>query len=231
MTHAKSWLRCAVLGVVLASGVAAAQRAPFKWEVPGVVGVVDVSAPVIASGIPVKMTAVRSKERPEVILRSLVDRFLVWGLHVPAASLQPQLLREPMITALDTREFISYTAIVQPNPDGTTTVFLGQADLSKAPRVQSSVAPVYPGGSGLLQSEMEGARTLVYSASARALDVEVYYRNELSQAGFEEVEPMLFRSTQDELHVRVTPAKEGKVSVVVVRRGVAPEEAPKPAGD
>ncbi|MCP3063031.1 hypothetical protein LXT21_30070 [Myxococcus sp. K38C18041901] len=231
MTHAKSWLRCAVLGVVLASGVAAAQRTPFKWEVPGVVGVVDVSAPVLASGIPVKMTAVRSKERPEVILRSLVDRFLVWGLHVPPASRQPQLLREPMITAIDTREFISYTAIVQPNPDGTTTVFLGQADLSKAPRVQSNVAPVYPGGSGLMQSEMEGARTLVYSVSARALDVEVYYRNELAQAGFEEVEPMLFRSSQDELHVRVNPAKEGKVSVVVVRRGVAPEEAPKPAGD
>ncbi|MCP3163279.1 hypothetical protein [Myxococcus qinghaiensis] len=230
MTRTRSGAWGLVLALVLSSGQAFAQRVPFKWEVPGVVGVVDVTQPVLSSGVPVKLSAVRSKARPADILQALVDRFLLWGLHVPPESRQPQLLREPMITAIDTRAFITYTAILQPNPDGTTTVFLGEADLSQGPRPQSNVAPVYPGGTGLMQTEMEGARTLVYSVSAKATDVEVYYRNELSQAGFEEVEPRLYRSSQDELQLKLTPAKDGKLAVIVVRRMVSQEDA-KPAGD
>ncbi|NTX54981.1 hypothetical protein [Myxococcus sp. CA039A] len=215
---------------LLSAGQAAAQRTPFKWEVPGVVGVVEVTQPVLSSGVPVKLSAVRSKARPEDILQALVDRFLLWGLHVPPESRQPQLLREPMITAIDTRAFVSYTAILQPNPDGTTTVFLGQADLSQGPRPQSNVAPIYPGGAGMMQTDMEGARTLVYSVSAKAADVEVFYRNELTQAGFEEVEPRVYRSSQDEMQLKLTPAKDGRLAVIIVRRTVSPEDA-KPAGD
>ncbi|QSQ11601.1 hypothetical protein [Myxococcus landrumensis] len=230
MTHVKSWTWSVVVGLVLLAGPAAAQRLPFTWDVPGVVGVVEVSVPVISSGIPVKLSAVRSKEKPEVILSKMVDRFALWGFHIPPMAEQPQFLREPMITAIDTRAFISYTAILQPNPDGTTTVFLGQADLSQAPRQQSTVAPVYPGGAGLMQTEMEGARTLVYSVSARQQEVEVYYRNELAQAGFEEVDPLVFRSSNDEIALKMGPAKEGKLSVIVVRRTVSPDEV-RPSTD
>lgn len=228
MTHVKSWSWSVALLWVLAAGHAGAQRLPFTWEVPGVVGVVDVPVPVISSGIPVRVSAVRSKEKPAYILQKLVDRFALWGFYVQPMAEQPQFLREPMITAVDTRAFVSYTAILQPNPDGTTTVFLGQADLSQAPRPQSSVAPVYPGGTGMMQSEMEGARTLVYSVSARQLEVEVYYRNELAQAGFEEIEPLVFRSSNDEIALKLAPAKEGRLSVIVVRRTVAPDEVRPP---
>nr|WP_144369962.1 hypothetical protein [Myxococcus stipitatus] len=226
----KSWTWSVVVVLALVAPPAAAQRLPFTWEVPGVVGVVDVPVPVISSGIPVKVNAVRSKEKPAVILQKMVDRFLLWDFHVPRMADQPQLLREPMITAIDTFAFVSYTAILQPNPDGTTTVFLGQADLSQAPRPQSSVAPVYPGGVGMMQTEMEGARTLAYSVSARQQEVEVYYRNELAQAGFEEVDPLVFRSSNDEIALKLVPAKEGKLSVIVVRRTVAPDEV-RPSTD
>jgi len=221
----------ACLALLFVGGEATAQRAPFTWDVPEVVGVVDVTGEVIAQGIPVKMSAVRSKARPETILQHLVDRFLVWGLYVPAMAKQPQLLSEPMITAIDTRAFVSYTAILQPNPDGTTTVFLGQADFTRGSSPASTLAPVYPGAKGLLHSRMEGARTLVYSVVAKAADVEVFYRGALAQAGFEEVAPLVFQSSQDVLQVRHSPAKDGALSVVVVRRALSPGEAAKPAGD
>ncbi|MCP3099040.1 hypothetical protein LZ198_09155 [Myxococcus sp. K15C18031901] len=217
--------------LVLCGGEAVAQRMPFSWDVPDVVGVVDVSGPIVANGVPVKMSAVRSKARTEVILQHLVDRFLVWGLYVPPMAKQPQLLREPMVTAIDTRAFVSYTAILQPNPDGTTTVFLGQADFTRGPSAASSLAPVYPGGKGLLQTQMEGARTLVYSVVAKAADVEVFYRDTLAEAGFQEVDPLVFQSSQDILQVRLTPAKDGALSVVVVRRALSEEELVKPVGD
>ncbi|ATB44807.1 hypothetical protein [Corallococcus macrosporus] len=218
-------LRGLLAGVLVLLAVEArAQRLPFTWDVPKVVAVVDVPGTVISEGVPVRMSAVLSAERPEVIGQHLVSRFQAWELHVPKESLQPQLLRETMITALDTRQFISYTAILQANPDGTTTVFMGEANLAQGRKQpQSTVAPMFPGARDSMKADTESARTLTYSVDAKQPEVEAFYRTELGNAGFREEEPRLFRSPNEEIKLSFSPTKEGRLAVVVVRRTVAQE--------
>lgn len=228
----KQALRGLLAGVlVFLAGEARAQRLPFTWDVPKVVAVVDVPGVIVSEGVPVRMSAVLSKERPEVIGQHLVARFQAWELHVPKASLQPQLLRETMITALDTKQFISYTAILQANPDGTTTVFMGEANLGQGRlQPQSTVAPVFPGAKDVLNAELESSRTVTYSVSVKQSEVEAFYRTELGQAGFVEEDALLFRSPNDEIKLSFSATKEGRLAVVVVRRTVARAPA-SPAAD
>ncbi|MFP2959574.1 hypothetical protein ACLEPN_17460 [Myxococcus sp. 1LA] len=228
----KQVLQGLLAGLVMWVAVEArAQRLPFSWDVPKVVAVVDVPGTVIAEGVPVRMHAVLSAERPEVIGQHLVSRFQAWELHVPKPSLQPQLLRETMITALDTKLFISYTAILQANPDGTTTVFMGEANLAQGrQQPQSSVAPMFPGAADPMKAEMESSRTLTYSVDAKPAEVEAFYRTELGNAGFREAEPRLFRSPNEEIKLTLSPTKEGRLAVVLVRRTVA-QEPTSPTSD
>ncbi|RKG79824.1 hypothetical protein D7W79_09345 [Corallococcus exercitus] len=206
-----------------------AQRANFTWDIPKTVSVVDVPGQVDANGVPVKLLAVRSKEKAQVILQSVVDRWLSWGFVVPEAYKQPQLLREPMVTGIDTRNFISYTAILQVNPDGTTTVFLGEANLGAAKAPQPAGLPVFPGGSRVLTAETEGARTVSYSVPGKTTaEVEAFYREALTKAGFKEIQPRVFKSSTEEVSLNLGVTKEGPVAVRLVRRAVAPDDGLTP---
>ncbi|MBN9681884.1 MULTISPECIES: hypothetical protein [unclassified Corallococcus] len=215
-----------VLGL---SAPAWAQRANFTWDIPKTVSVVDVPGQVDANGVPVKLLAVRSKEKAQVILQSVVDRFQSWGFSVDEAYKQPQLLREPMVTGLDTRNFISYTAILQVNPDGTTTVFLGQANLGAAKAPQPAGLPVFPGGSGVLTAQTEGSHTVSYSVPGRTTaDVEAFYREVLTKAGFKEIQPRVFKSSTEEVSLTLGVTKDGPVAVRLVRRAAAADDDMRP---
>ncbi|NRD45945.1 hypothetical protein [Corallococcus exiguus] len=221
--------RWCLLLVLAGSAPVWAQRANFTWDIPKTVSVVDVPGQVDANGVPVKLHAVRSKEKAQVILQSVVDRFQSWGFVVQEAYKQPQLLREPMVTGLDTRNFISYTAILQVNPDGTTTVFLGQANLGAAKAPQPAGLPVIPGGSGVLTAATEGSRTVSYSVAGKTVaEVEAFYREVLTQAGFKEIQPRVFKSSTEEVSLNVAVTKEGPVAVRLVRRAAAADDDIRP---
>ncbi len=132
--------------LVLGAGEASAQRLPFTWDVPKVIEEIEVPGLMRADGIPVKLRSVKSAERPEVILQHLVDRFEAWGFYIPPK--RTQWLREPQLTALDTERLISYTFIIQTNPDGTTTVVLGEANLGLCEEVDGGHRPRLPRGHG-----------------------------------------------------------------------------------
>ncbi|RKH10525.1 hypothetical protein D7V97_13640 [Corallococcus sp. CA053C] len=219
-------------GLLLALGASApgwAQRANFTWEIPKTASVVDVPGSVDANGVPVKLRAVRSKEKPDVIVRHVVERFLSWGFVVPPGQQQPQLMREPMVTAIDTRNFISYTAILQVNPDGTTTVILGEANLGAAKAPPSSDLPVFPGGTKPLTAETEGTRTVSYTvANKTSADVEAFYREALGKRGYREVQPRLFRSATEELQLSLGATKDGSMAVRLVRRAAGPDDELSP---
>ncbi|MCP3136553.1 hypothetical protein [Pyxidicoccus xibeiensis] len=200
-------------------------RQPFVWDVPRVLDVVDVPGVMLADGVPVRLKAVRSAEKPEPLLQHMVDRWEEWGLYITPAEQQPQLLREPMLTALDPERFITYTVILQPNPDGTTTVYLGEADMSKPPATMSSVAPVFPGAEGVMTSDLEVVRSVNYTVSAKEAEVEAFYRTELGKAGFKPTEPRRFRAGQEEVELILKPLQPGKLSVAVLRRTTGAEPA------
>src|SRR5262245_22360590 len=72
------------LTVLGAAGTSAADEpARFRWDVPGVLEVVDVPATLEANGVPVRLKSIKSKEKPEVVLQHLVDRFVAAGLYIP----------------------------------------------------------------------------------------------------------------------------------------------------
>ncbi len=225
-----------LLSVLWSAGAAFAQQKPFTWDVPRVLESVEVPEVMQADGIPVKLRSVKSAEKPQVILQHLVNRFEAAGFYIPPDNHRTQWLAEPQLTALDTERLISYTFVLQPNPDGTTTVVLGEANLGMARREQSAFAPVFPGGKDLMQSEMEGARTMTYLVEAEPAKVRDFYVTELRSAGFSESSTGTWRRGSEELQVSVRPVKEGRVAVIVMRRtaveevlGPASREAPPPA--
>jgi hypothetical protein len=221
-----------VLGLMLAlgAGEAAAQRLPFTWDVPKVVEEIEVPGIMRADGIPVKLRSVKSTERPEVILQHMVDRFQAWGFYIPRK--RTQWLREPQLTALDTDRLISYTFIIQTNPDGTTTVVLGEANLREKTAKMSPIAPVYPGAKEVVTSDLEVARSVTYLLSGQASpDVEGFYRRELTQLGYTQLEPGIYRKGTEELMVTVRPAKGNQLSVVVLSRTATVENTRSPHAD
>ncbi|QSQ20998.1 hypothetical protein JY651_38220 [Pyxidicoccus parkwayensis] len=205
-------------------------RQPFVWDVPRVKDIIDVPGMMLADGIPVRMKAVRTAEKIEPLMQHIVERWVEWGLYVAPIEQQPQKLQEPMLTALDPERLITYSVIFQPNPDGTTTLYLGEADMSKPPAVMTSVAPAYPGAEGIMTSDLETVRSVNYAVRAKEAEVDAFYRTELGKAGFKEVEPRRFRAGQEEVEVILKPLQPGKLSVAVLRRTVAPD-AVKPPGN
>lgn len=221
------WTWLAVVALLGASE-AAAQRLPFSWDVPKVVGVVDVPGEMKADGVPVKIRAVRSSEKPQVILQHLVDRFEEWGFYIPPIETQAQPFREPQITALDYEHLISYTAIFQPNPDGSTTVFMGEANLSQPPVKPNAFAPLYPGAKDVLHTDVEAARSLTYTVAAKPEEVRAFYRKELLKKGYTETEPNLYRIGPDELQVLVNATKApGQSAVVLMQRAALDASSPE----
>ncbi|ATB31964.1 hypothetical protein [Melittangium boletus] len=223
----KAWAKLLALGMGLGAASALAQRPTFTWDVPRVLETVDVPDIIRADGIPVKLRSVKSAEKPQVILQHLVDRFEAAGFYIPPDEHRTQRLKEPQLTALDTDRLISYTFFLQPNPDGTTSVLLGEANLAQARREQTTFAPVYAGAQELMQSEMEGARALSYTVEAEPAKVSEFYVEELRTAGFSETEEGLWRRGTEELQIGVRPAAPGKVVVVILRR-LRPEETQVP---
>jgi hypothetical protein len=207
-----------LLAVLWGAGNASAQPVPFSWDVPKVLEAVEMPGVMRADGIPVKLRSVKSAEKPQVILQHLVNRFEAAGFYIPPDKHRTQWLAEPALTALDTDRFISYTFALQPNPDGTTTVILGEANLGMARRERAAFAPVFPGGKDMMQSEMEGARTMTYLAEAEPEKVRAFYVEQLRGAGFSETSAGTWRRNGEELRVSVRPVKEGRVAVIVLGR-------------
>lgn len=213
------WL---VLLVLLGAGEAVAQRLPFTWDVPKVIETVEVPGIMKSDGVPVKLRSVKSAERPEIILQHMVKRFDDWGFYIPPT--RTQWLKESQLTALDTEQMISYTFIIQPNPDGSTTVVLGEANLgqwqSQVMPAPSPIAPVFPEATDVVNSDLEVARTVSYlvPAAKSTPDVQGFYRKVLKEDGYTEVEPNTYRKGNEELLVTVQPAKGAQLSVMVIRR-------------
>jgi hypothetical protein len=205
-------------------------KQPFNWDVPRVLDIIDVPGVMLANGIPVRLKAVRSAEKPEPLLQHIVDRWIEWGLFIPPPEEQKQTLQEVQLTAVDPERFITYTVILQPNVDGTTTLYLGEANLSQPPKPTTSIAPVYPGAEGLMTSDLEVVRSVNYSVRAKEAEVAAFYRTELGKAGFKEVQPGRFRAGSEEVELILKPFQPGTLSVAVMRRTAAPG-APGPTGD
>ncbi|MBU8899334.1 hypothetical protein KRR26_27325 [Corallococcus sp. M34] len=204
---------------------AGAEPPRFAWPLFRVVSHVEASEVVEAAGLPVALRAVQVKESPAEVVQKLADAFLAAGLFVPPGREQPQLARNAaMLTAADMERGLTYTAILQAQPDGTTLVYLGEANhvLRRAPDASPDFAPLPPDAREVLRVGGEGSRTLAFHVALSGEQVDAFYARALPAAGWRRGdEAGLYTRANEELRVVHQPGAGGLRAVVLVYRGRA----------
>ncbi|MET0404979.1 MAG: hypothetical protein ABW123_21365 [Cystobacter sp.] len=189
--------------------------APFRWKVPGLVSSLDVPGQMNVGGIPIRLEVYSSRERVETLLQSFANAFEQAGFYIPRRT--RRVARQPHLTALDTRTLVAYTVILNPGPDGLTTVVLGEARMGEKTTTTPSLVPAYPEARQVMQGDFEGAHTLSFWAAARPEQVETWYRQRLLTAGYKEEEPRVFRRQQQEVRLSLKPERMGTTALLFIQ--------------
>ena len=176
-------MRAAVLLVLLP---AAALASGFQWDVPDLIEQTEVPGQVQAAGVPVKIRAAVSKRSAQELLDYYSTAFIKAGLWLPPGNRQYQGSKYPQLTAIDPATKISYSVILQPNADGSTTVIMGTADVSQYPNAAApdDFAPLFPGAQHVTRTRSEIEQTILFSTTAKAEEVESFYAKTLAGDGY-----------------------------------------------
>jgi hypothetical protein len=193
----------------------------FVWEVPQMLESVPVSGAVKALGVPMKLHAVKSKLRADALFLHFRREFEAANFYIPPREGQFQVPGSRQLTGLDIRSHVSYTVIFQPNPDGTTTVILGEADLERRDPPADASLPVFPQASHVLQTSGEGSLMVMYEAQARPEELSSFYRETLSRAGYREHDGAFVRSGE-QIRVLAQGAQDGGTVYVTVIQTATP---------
>lgn len=200
-------LSCLLVLELLMAAPTAEARDPFHWKVPGLVSTVEVPGQMSVGGTPVRLQVYTSRETVQRLLQYFATAFDEAGFYIQRE--QRQLIAQPHLTALDTRTFTSYTVILEPEPGGLTSVVLGEAKLDvPRPATPSNLFPVYPGAVNVLHGDFEGARTLTFRVAAKTAQVQAWYREQLTRAGYKEEAPGIFLRQEQE--IRLSLSENGK---------------------
>jgi hypothetical protein len=208
-----------VIALAAAAAVLCAAPEPFFWPRPDVVEEIDIPDVIKADGVPVRLHVLRSKLGVQQLLERFANAFVQAGFWVPRV--QKRLLAEPHVTGLDWRGLVSYSAVLSPNPDGTTTCLLGEAQLGKreTPAAVPDFAPLFPAARDVMRVEEEGARIISYAVRGPTTEeVTRFYADQLPRAGFKAAEGEgAWEKPGAQLQVSARPAGDGAVSVVLVQ--------------
>jgi hypothetical protein len=212
-------------------GAAPAPPAPpnkraFEWNVPGIVSHVDVVGLVQAQGVPMKLNAVESTWMPPELFNHFLKEFTEAGFYLPPPKHQLVVHGAASLTAMDVERELVYTVIMRVNPDGKTTkVLLGTSNMGLARKPSDTAfAPVYPGATNLVTTNVEVGRTVGYSVHATPEELNAFYSKAMVQAGFKEERPGLYSKDRELIEVFVKPQAPGELSVLVVSRIGSPDE-------
>jgi hypothetical protein len=206
----------------------------LRWEIPGLIAWVDTDGPMVANGVPVLIQLARSSRSVDDLAAHFVRFFEKAQLYVAPLEKQAAITREPQLTALDPNQMLSYTVILQANPDKTTSVILGTANVGAwKPDRQSQPlewAPLMPGATNLLRTEAEGQSSAAYDVDSTPDKVQAFYREKLARAGYKASgQEGEYQRGTEWLRVRARADEKGRLMVWLVRQvgGVDPA-APSP---
>ncbi len=208
-------LACALL--VAGAPEPRAKPTPFFWPKPELVSEVDIPDVVRADGVPVRLHVIRSRLGVQQLLSLFGSAFREAGFYV--AEVQKRHIAEPHVTGLDWRALISYSAILSPEADGTTTCLLGEAALGKKrPPAGADFAPLFPGASSVTRFEDEGSSIIAFSARGTTTsEVSAFYESQLPKAGWRRSEDgALWERAGAHLSLMPKGTSGGGVSVVLV---------------
>jgi hypothetical protein len=194
--------------------------APFRaadLQVPDAIEQMDVPETMKALGVPVKVRAVRSKQKPDQLIQHFRGAFSKAGLFVPEDGELRSAGNLLQVTGFDMRNNNSVSVILQPNQDGTTTVVVGEAYLHAAQKGSAEVfAPVFPNAEGLIVANLELGQSLAYTANGKSDEVEDFYRSTLTMTGYKEVAAGQFEKKRELLRIWLKPRAE-QTGVVIIK--------------
>lgn len=207
---------------------------PLRWDVPGLIAWVDTDGPLVANGMPVLIQLARSSRSVDDLAAHFVRFFEKADLYIAPLEQQAPITREPQLTALDPRQMLSYTVILQANPDKTTSVILGTANVGAwKPNAQSQLlgwAPLMPGASNVLRTDAEGQWSAAFDVESTPDKVQAFYREALGKAGYKATgQAGEYQRETEWIRVRARADEKGRLMVWLVRQvgGVDPA-APAP---
>lgn len=218
------WLALA-LGAAADAGV---PSRPFSWDVPGQLELVPVGDRLERSGLPMKVFLARSSWELDRLLIHYAARFSEAGYFIPPRLGRLPGLKLPRLVALDDTKLVSFLVYGWPEPDGTTTLVLGAADLGHRRPATAKGLPIFPAAKGVTTFDVELATAMSFTAQGTEAEVIDFYRSVLPSGGWKEREPGTF--IRDGRAVRVLAKKQGAaLSVVVLEQ---PDDGPPiPAPD
>lgn len=192
---------------------------PFA-DLPEVVQAVPIAGQLESMKVPVLARAVHTKLTPQLAQRWVVGSFRRHHLYIPPGDRQFQIQGAPSVTGYDPVNFRTYTAIFKENADGSTTLVLGTADVSKDDWRQATASlPVFPAAQQVLESQLEGARSVAYTVKATEAEVVSFYGDVLGAAGWARNDDG-WKKDARQLVVQQTPIDQGRRRVVVLERPV-----------
>jgi hypothetical protein len=155
---------------------------PFSWPRPELIEEIPVHGTVQADGVPVRLKMIRSRLGVQELMQTYATAFSRAGFYV--APVQKRVVAEPHLTGLDVRTLTSYSVVLHPNEDGSTTCMLGEADLGAKSKAVPDLAPLFPGARGPLRTRQEQGGVLSYFAPASSKEVEAFYAEVLGKTGY-----------------------------------------------
>lgn len=216
----------AVLAAVLfAASPADAGPVPFSWDVPGQLQLVPVGKKLEASGLPMVVYLAKSSWELDRLLLHYAARFAEAGFFIPPKMGRIKGLKLPRVVALDDVQMVSFLVYGWPEPDGTSTLVLGAADLQHRKKGGGGSLPVFPGARSPTTFNVEFATGLSFTVQATQAEVIDFYRSVLPSGGWKEREPGAF--VKERRVVRVLAKQQGALlSVVVLEQA---DDGPLPA--
>jgi hypothetical protein len=211
----------AVLVVALLGAAPDAGAAPFSWDVPGQLELVPVGRRLERDGLPLSISLARSSWELDRLLLHFAGRFAAAGYFIPPRLGRITGLKLPRVVALDDVRLVSFLVYGWPEPDGTTTLVLGAADLGHRKRQGEGVLPVFPGATAITHFNLEQVNAVSFSARATQAEVIDYYRAVLPSGGWAEREPGRFVSAGRQLTVLARQQGPGALGVVLLEQADA----------
>lgn len=170
--------------------------------------------------VPSKLLAVRSRLHADDLRLLLLEQFQAAGLYIPPA--EHLALHEVAIVGLDPLTLTAYTAVLRPNPDGTTTVVLGESFLSRAERPGlPSWGPVYPEAGHVMTTDVESMQTAAYWVMQPEDEVRRFYDVVMTSSGFVKTRRDFYVQGDVQMSVAYSPARSG-VNVLLTRQRAEP---------
>lgn len=189
---------------------------PFSWDVPGVLTLVPVGKRLDNNGLPIVVYAARSKWKLKDLLEHYARRFVSEGFYLPRRARMPGF-DAPRVMALDATQMVSFLVYGWPEPDGTTTLMLGAADLGHRKPATKSGLPVFPAAQHVTTFNVEQGSALSFTAKATEAEIIDFYRSVLPSGGWREREPGVF--VREGRAVKVLAKPQGAALSVVVLEG------------